>query len=123
MRTDGHDAIHESLASKSFRSSSTNREQSRTEISGFGDLVPGGAQKPPTEHLRTTFAAARVSVRPRRSRPRPPWSSPPSNRSHRSDRYLIVTVRHITSFRIVAIFSDSPPCQALNCHRPQMLEA
>jgi hypothetical protein len=34
-----------------------------------------------------------------------PWPSPPSKSVHRSDVYLLVTVRHITWLRIVAIFS------------------
>jgi hypothetical protein len=46
MRTDVHETIPESLASKSFRSSSTNGDQPHPEISGFGVRVPGGAQTP-----------------------------------------------------------------------------
>ena len=44
MRTDVHETTPESLASKSFRSSSTNGDQPQPEISGFGVRVPGGAQ-------------------------------------------------------------------------------
>jgi len=46
MRTDVRETIPESLANKSFRSSSTNGDQPQLEISGFGVRVPGGAQKP-----------------------------------------------------------------------------
>ena len=46
MRTDTHDTTHESLASKSLPSSSTNGDQAQLQISGFGVRVPGGAQKP-----------------------------------------------------------------------------
>ena len=45
MRTGGHETTPESLASKSFRSSSTNGDQAQLEISGFGVRVPGGAPK------------------------------------------------------------------------------
>ena len=46
-----------------------------------GHSVGLGFFMSPTDHLRTTLADTRVSVRPWRSRPAPPWSSPSSNRS------------------------------------------
>jgi hypothetical protein len=46
MRVNAYPTSPESLASKRFRSSSANDDQSQLEFSGFGVRVPGGAQSP-----------------------------------------------------------------------------
>jgi hypothetical protein len=120
----------ESVTYKRFCSPVAIHEQSQLEISGFGVRVPGGAQKPRSREcpgprcvccvpFTSLFASVQLRAEPslavsRRCRERS---------SQLSDLHLIVTVRHITSVRIVAVFSDSPPRPALSSQPSYRLEA
>jgi len=120
----------ESVTYKRFCSPAAIHGQSQLEISGFGVRVPGGAQKPrsqrwpgflhtPSSTFTTPFAAsshlaARPTAARQHSRNRSDDGSAPT---------LIVTVRHITPFRIASTFSDSRPRPALSRYQLPTLEA
>ena len=103
MRTDVHETTPESLASKSFRSSSTNRDQSRPEISGFGVRVPGGAQKPRSSRCPGLLHAHCVPFMSLFGPGAASWHFILPSAGLRQVLRLIVTVRHITSLRIASL--------------------
>ena len=130
MRTDVRKTTPESLASKSFRSSSTNDDHPQLEVSEFGVRVPGGAQKPRSrkrpgllhvcyDPFTSLFAAT----------PLPPElqlltsALSGGQARHPSELDLIVTMRHITSLRIVPTSSDPLRSQALSNQASHRLEA
>jgi hypothetical protein len=130
MATDEPVATAESVTYKRFCSPTAIHGQSQLEISGFGVRVPGGAQKPRSQR-RPGFLHARSAPLthhfPGSQRQTDPSALAPPLPSEGPDGlfglHLIVTVRHITSVRSVADFSDSPRRQALSRQPSHRLEA
>ena len=103
-------------------------------ISGFGVRVPGGAQQPRSQQcpgfLHVLSGPLTDHLAQRLLRAESPLTEAGhtsavalARSGHLSSLHPIVTVRHITSLRIVAVFSDSPHSPPLSSHQPPTLEA
>jgi hypothetical protein len=120
----------ESVTYKRFCSPAAIHGQSQLEISGFGVRVPGGAQKPRSRkcpglrHVVSALFRHSFAECPLRAHPSGSVSRPTREQLGRaSGIHLTVTMRHITSVRIVAAAPDPAARPTLSSQPKHRLEA
>ena len=123
IRVNEQHKFNESLTSKRFRALSAASGQPRMEISGFGVRVPGGAQKPRSRECPGFLHACRSSLTHLFAATTAEADLGNDGSDASRGLHLIVTVRHITTIRIVATIANPAPGPALSSQPRHRLEA